>query len=97
MGNETLHVMRLEVYSNISVVQNGYLQIGLWLLSGAVTRQTVQVFQPNVSTRKSWSFPQLVQYWWNPLGCRGSDRVSVDVAARMFGSFLGIGFVKRCR
>ena len=37
--------------------------IGLWLLSGAVTRQTVQVFQPNVSTLKSWSFPQFVQYW----------------------------------
>jgi hypothetical protein len=38
-------------------------QIGLWLLSGAVRRQTVHVFQPNVSTRKSWSFPQVVQYW----------------------------------
>ncbi len=81
----------------IGVVQDNYLQIGLWLLSGAVTRQTVQVFQPNVSTLKSWSLPQFVQYWWNPLGCRGSDRVSVDAAARMFGSFLGIGFVKRLR
>jgi len=81
----------------LGVIQDGYLQIGLWLLSGAVTRHTVQVFQPRVSTLKSWSFPQLVQYWWNPLGCRGSDRVSVGVAARVFGSFLGIGFVKRWR
>jgi len=39
--------------SNIDVAQDDYLQIGLWLLSGAVTRQTVQVFQPNVSTLKS--------------------------------------------
>jgi hypothetical protein len=69
--------------------------MGLWLLSGAVRRQTVQVFQPSVSTLKSCSLPQLVQYWWNPVGCRGSDSVSVAAAARMFGSFFGIGFVKR--
>ncbi len=96
-GKTRVHRNTSEVYSNVNVVQNSYLQIGLWLLSGAVTRQTVQVFQPKVSTLKSWSFPQFVQYWLNPLGCRGSDRVSVDVAARVFGSFLGIGFVKRWR
>jgi hypothetical protein len=55
--------MRPGKISNIDVAQDDYLQIGLWLLSGAVTRQTVQVFQPNVSTLKSWSFPQFVQYW----------------------------------
>jgi hypothetical protein len=78
-------------------VRSADFQIGLWLLSGAVPWQTVQVFHPRASFLNSWFFPQFIQYWVNPVGCLGWAWISTSGFSFVPGSFFGIGFVKRWR
>jgi hypothetical protein len=73
------------------------IQMGLWLLSGAVPWQTVHVFHPSASFLNSWFFPQFIQYCVNPVGCLGWAWTSTSVFSLVPGSFFGIGFVKRWR